>query len=103
MSESCFTSEQIRLPVVPLRGMVAFPSIPMSLEVAREKSIHAIRAAERLGGCIMLIAQKDISVERPTPDDLYRVGTIAKIKQTVKTNEGSVRVILEGKSRASVL
>ena len=103
MSENCFTSEQIRLPVVPLRGMVAFPSIPMSLEVAREKSIHAIRAAERLGGCIMLIAQKDISVEKPTPDDLYRVGTIAKIKQTVKTNEGSVRVILEGKSRASVL
>ena len=103
MSESCFTSEQIRLPVVPLRGMVAFPSIPMSLEVAREKSIHAIRAAERLGGCIMLIAQKDISVEKPTPDDLYHVGTIAKIKQTVKTNEGSVRVILEGKSRASVL
>ena len=103
MSETCFTNEQIRLPVVALRGMVAFPSIPMSLEVAREKSIHAIRAAERLGGCIMLIAQKDISVEKPSPDDLYRVGTIAKIKQTVKTNEGSVRVILEGKSRASVL
>lgn len=103
MSESCYTNEQIRLPVVPLRGMVAFPSIPMSLEIAREKSIHAIRAAERLGGCIMLIAQKDLSVERPAPDDLYRVGTIAKIKQTVKTNEGNVRVILEGKSRASVL
>ena len=102
MSETCFTNEQIRLPVIPLRGMVAFPSIPMSLEVAREKSIHAVRAAERLGGCIMLIAQKDLGVEKPTPDDLYRLGTIAKIKQTVKTNEGSVRVILEGKSRALV-
>lgn len=103
MSVCNSTNEQIRLPVVPLRGMVAFPSIPMSLEVARDKSIHAIRAAERLGGCIMLIAQKDLSVERPTPDDLYRIGTIAKIKQTVKTNEGSIRVILEGKSRAAVL
>ena len=102
MSETCFTNEQIRLPVVPLRGMVAFPSIPMSIEVAREKSIHAVRAAERLGGCIMLIAQQDLAVEKPTPDDLYRIGTIAKIKQTVKTNEGSVRVILEGKSRAYV-
>ena len=102
MAESCLTNEQIRLPVVPLRGMVSFPSIPMSLEVAREKSIHAVRAAERLGGCIMLIAQQDLSVEKPTPDDLYRIGTIAKIKQTVKTNEGSVRVILEGKSRALV-
>ncbi|MBQ5390153.1 MAG: LON peptidase substrate-binding domain-containing protein, partial [Clostridia bacterium] len=102
MSESCYTKEQIRLPVVPLRGMVAFPSIPMSLEIAREKSIYAVRAAERLGGCIMLIAQQDLAVEKPTPDDLYRFGTIAKIKQTVKTNEGSVRVILEGKSRAIV-
>ena len=46
MSESCYTKEQIRLPVVPLRGMVAFPSIPMSLEIAREKSIYAVRAAE---------------------------------------------------------
>ena len=96
-------NEQINLPVVPLRGMVAFPSIPMSIEVARDKSIHAIRSAERLGGCIMLIAQKDMSIEKPTPDDLYRVGTIAKIKQSVKTNDGNVRVILEGKGRATVV
>ncbi len=103
MSYSTNLSEQITLPVVPLRGMVAFPSIPMSIEVARDKSIHAIRSAERLGGYILLVAQKDIAVERPTPDDLYRVGTIAKIKQSVKTNEGNVRVILEGKNRAEVI
>ena len=103
MSYSANSSEIINLPVIPLRGMVAFPSIPMSIEVAREKSIHAIRSAERLGGCIMLIAQKDISIERPAPDDLFRVGTIAKIKQSVKTNEGNVRVILEGKRRATVV
>ena len=103
MSCNTIPNEKINLPVLPLRGMVAFPSIPMSIEVAREKSIHAIRSAERLGGCIMLIAQKDITVEKPTPDDLYRVGTIAKIKQSVKTGDGNVRVILEGKSRATVL
>ena len=103
MSYSTNSTEQINLPVVPLRGMVAFPSIPMSIEVAREKSIHAIRSAERLGGCIMLIAQKDMTIEKPAPDDLYRVGTIAKIKQSVKTNDGNVRVILEGKSRATVV
>ena len=51
----------------------------------------------------MLVAQKDMSVEKPTPDDLYRIGTIAKIKQSVKTNEGNVRVILEGKCRAEVV
>ena len=102
MSENCLVKEQINLPVIPLRGMVAFPSIPMSIEVARDKSIHAIRTAERLGGCIMLIAQKDIAVEKPMPDDLYRIGTIAKIKQSVRTNEGNLRVILEGKSRAEV-
>ncbi len=103
MTDSCFTKEQINLPVVPLRGMVAFPSIPMSIEVARDKSVHAIRTAERLGGCIMLITQKDMAVEKPTPDDLYRVGIIAKIKQSVKTNEGNVRVIIEGKCRAEVV
>ncbi len=103
MSYCTNSTEQINLPVVPLRGMVAFPSIPMSIEVARDKSIHAIRAAERLGGCIMLIAQKDISVEKPNPDDLFKIGTIAKIKQSVKTSDGNIRVILEGKSRATVL
>ena len=102
MAEIISHSEEINLPVVPLRGMVAFPSVPMSIEVAREKSIGAIRVAERLGGCIMLIAQTDVSVDKPTPDDLYRVGTIAKIKQSVKTAEGGVRVILEGRARAEV-
>ena len=102
MAEIISHSEEINLPVVPLRGMVAFPSVPMSIEVAREKSIGAIRVAERLGGCIMLIAQTDVSVDKPTPDDLYRVGTIAKIKQSVKTTEGGVRVILEGRARAEV-
>ena len=84
MAEIISHSEEINLPVVPLRGMVAFPSVPMSIEVAREKSVGAIRVAERLGGCIMLITQTDVSVDKPTPDDLYRVGTIAKIKQSVK-------------------
>ncbi len=102
MTDNCFTKEQINLPVVPLRGMVAFPSIPMSIEVARDKSIHAIRTAERLGGCIMLVAQKDMAVEKPMPDDLYRVGTTAKSKQSEKTNEGNIRSILEGKCRAEV-
>ena len=102
MAEIISQTEEINLPVVPLRGMVAFPSVPMSIEVAREKSVGAIRVAERLGGCIMLIAQTDVSVDKPTPDDLYRVGTIAKIKQSVKTAEGGVRVILEGRARAEV-
>ena len=66
MAEIISHSEEINLPVVPLRGMVAFPSVPMSIEVAREKSIGAIRVAERLGGCIMLIAQTDVSVDKPT-------------------------------------
>ena len=102
MAEIISQTEEINLPVVPLRGMVAFPSVPMSIEVAREKSIGAIRVAERLGGCIMLIAQTDVSVDKPTPDNLYRVGTVAKIKQSVKTAEGGVRVLLEGRARAEV-
>ena len=102
MAEIISHSEEINLPVVPLRGMVMFPALPINIEVARDKSIGAVRVAERLGSYIVLVAQTDVSVDKPTPDDLYRVGTIAKIKQSVKTAEGGVRVILEGCARAEI-
>ena len=103
MPHTDFTGEEIRLPVVPLRGMVAFPTIPMSIEVSRERSIHAIESAEKINGNVLLIAQKDPAVDRPSANDLFTVGTVAKIKQTVKTADGGLRVILEGVCRASIV
>ena len=94
--------EKYTLPVIPLRGIVAFPSISLSFEISNEKIIKTCEMADKEDNKIFLVTQKDISVENPSEDDLYEVGVIAKIKQYVKLPEGNVRVIVEGISRASV-
>lgn len=95
--------ENITLPVLPLRGLVAFPSIPVSFDVEREVSLKAIKNAQKNNNLILLVTQKDISVKLPTKDDLFTVGTIATIKQTMKTQEGFTRVVAEGSCRAEIL
>ncbi|MBE6637700.1 MAG: endopeptidase La [Ruminococcaceae bacterium] len=95
--------EESRLPVIILRGMIAFPSIPMSFEILDEKVAAAVEEAERRDGLIFLVSQKDLSVDEPTPEDLYLVGTAAKIKQTVKLPEGNLKVFVTGYCRASVV
>ncbi|MBQ9121023.1 MAG: endopeptidase La, partial [Clostridia bacterium] len=95
---------RLTLPVIPMRGMVAYPGIPLSFELSRDFSIAACEAASAQSEMLLfLVAQKDIAVEEPSFDDLYRVGTIVKIKQTLKTPEGNLRVIVDGLERASVL
>ena len=102
MSNVLHSTDRFSIPVVPLRGMVAFPSMPLSIEIARPASADAIRVAEETDGRILLLAQKDLSVENPEPEDLFAVGTVALIKQSVKTSEGAIRVLLEGQGRAAV-
>ncbi|MBO5110240.1 MAG: endopeptidase La [Clostridia bacterium] len=95
---------RLTIPVIPLRGMVAYPGIPLSFELSRDFSIAACEAASAQSEMLLfLVAQKDLAIEEPTFDDLYRVGTIVKIKQTLKTPEGNLRVIVDGLERASVL
>ena len=95
--------EKMTLPVIPLRGQVAFPSIPFNFELAREISISACDFATDAGTHIFLVGQKDISIESPEAKDLYTVGTVCKIRQTLKTSDGHVRVIAEGVCRAGAL
>lgn len=92
--------EQQQLPVVALRGTVAFPGIPVSIEVVRPSSVAACEAASASSGTVFVVAQREISVEKPMPEDLYKTGTVARIKQSVKTSEGNIRLILEGQCRA---
>ncbi|MBE6561716.1 MAG: AAA family ATPase, partial [Ruminococcaceae bacterium] len=94
--------EKLTLPVVPLRGLVAFPALPLNFELVRDISISACNAAADADMYIFLVAQKDIDVEVPEAKDLYTVGTVAKIRQTLKTADGHMRVIAEGMSRATV-
>ncbi|MGN1195145.1 MAG: endopeptidase La [Acutalibacteraceae bacterium] len=92
------------LPALALRGMVMFPKMRLHFEVGRSKSIAAVNAAVHNEQMIFLVTQRDISVDDPTPLELYKIGVIAEIKQVIR-NPGSnnLRVVVEGVCRAKVL
>ncbi len=95
--------EKLTLPVIPLRGIVAFPSIPVNFELEREISKSACRAASNDDMYVFLLTQKELNTEDPKQEDLYAVGTVAKIKQSIqKPQNGNIRVIAEGMCRATV-
>ncbi len=96
--------ERLSLPVIPLRGIVAFPGVTLNFEVTHELSVKAAEAAFETDSIVLLCATRELidDSESITPNDLYRVGTVAKIKQSVKTPEGNMRLIAEGYTRASV-
>ena len=91
------------LPVIPLRGIVAFPSIPISFEIERPVSVAACEAATNGDMTVLLVTQSDIACEDPARRDVYDVGCVARIKQCVKTPEDVIRVIADGLCRAEVL
>lgn len=90
------------LPVVPLRGIVVFPQNLSSLELTGDTALAALDAASKSDGVAFFVLQKDYSVENPKTDNLNEMGTVAKIKQTIKTNDKARRVILEGINRAVI-
>ena len=90
------------LPILPLRDIVVFPHMIVPLFVGRDKSIKALEAVMNEDNKVFLIAQKDGSVEDPTEDDLYRVGTLGNILQLLKLPDGTVKVLVEGISRAQI-
>lgn len=96
--------ESLTLPVIPLRGVVAFPSIPVNFELEREISKKACQAALSSNMLVFLLTQKDTSVDEPSDGDFYKIGCVAQIKQTLtKNQDGNIRVIAEGYCRAEVV
>ncbi len=96
------TKKTITLPVLALRGLPVFPYMIIHFDVGRMKSINAIEECMIEDQLIMLVAQKDPDMETVSPDDLYRVGTISKVKQVLKVSDDDVRVLVEGISRAKI-
>ena len=94
--------DQTTLPVVALRGAVAFPGVTLSFELSDELCINAAEAAFDTDSLVVICSVADLSSEKLSTSSLYRVGTVAKIKQSVKTPEGNMRIITEGYSRATV-
>lgn len=90
------------IPLLPLRDIVVFPHMVVPLFVGREMSITALEKAMSKGSDIMLVTQKDARVNEPMREDLYDVGTIATIMQLLRLPDGTVKVLVEGKDRASI-
>ncbi len=89
--------------VMPLRDVVVFPGTVMPLFVGREKSINAIVEAMKGDRQIFLVSQKSADLDNPTFEDVYRVGTLATILQTLKLADGTVKVLIEGMDRFELL
>ena len=90
------------MPAIALRGLTIFPNMIIHFDVSRQKSIIAVEQAMMQEQKLFLVAQKDISVEEPTREEVYSIGTIAIVKQVSKLPGGLVRVLVEGISRAKL-
>ena len=90
------------IPILPLRDIVVFPHMIVPLFVGREKSVRALEAVMAQNKQILLLTQTDASTEEPSADDLYRIGTLGSILQLLKLPDGTVKVLVEGGSRAQV-
>ena len=95
-------TQQRTLPVLPLRDVVVFPYMVMSLFVGRAKSISALDEAMNEGKQLLLVSQKQADLEEPTVNDVFDVGTIANIIQLLKLPDGTVKVLVEGQQRAKI-
>ncbi|MBQ2718947.1 MAG: endopeptidase La [Clostridia bacterium] len=95
-------AEAMNLPVIPLRGTVAFPAVQMNLTISRPLSLKAFGEAATGNSAVLLVAQRDASVEAPTAKDLFHVGTVCTIKQVSKTPDGGLSAVFEGVCRAKI-
>jgi ATP-dependent Lon protease len=94
--------ENKTMPLLPLRGINVFPHMILHFDVGRTKSILALEDAMANEQTIFLVTQKDPKIEEPEIDDIYKIGTVSKIKQILKLPGDTIRVLVEGISRAEV-
>lgn len=95
-------SKTRELPLLALRGVLVYPTMVIHLDVGRKKSIASLESAMIGNQEIFLITQKEVAIEDPKPEDLYRIGTIAKINQMIKLPNGTMRILVEGLQRAEI-
>src|SRR5436189_5756247 len=102
MSEQAPATEIVQYPLLPLRDVVVFPHMVIPLFVVRPKSIKAMETAMEAGKSILLVAQKSAAKDDPGPEDMYEIGCISNILQMLKLPDGTVKVLVEGGSRAHI-
>ncbi|HWW16486.1 MAG TPA: endopeptidase La [Candidatus Dormibacteraeota bacterium] len=96
-------SEVRRVPMMPVREMVIFPEMMHPFIVGREASVRALEDALAGDKKIFLVTQHDASIDDPKPEEIYQVGTLANIVQSVKLPDGNIKVLVEGIERGRLL
>ena len=89
----------IELPIIALRNTVLFPNVVLPITVARDKSVKAISEAQKNGKWIGVVAQKDSNNDDPMPEDIYQVGTLAKVVKQIKMPDGNTTIFIMGRMR----
>src|SRR3979490_1032285 len=95
--------EQTKLAMVPIRDVVIFPFMMVPFVIGRESSVQALESALRGDKRIFLSTQHDATVDNPRPNEIYQVGTISNIVQSLKLPDGNTKVLVEGIERARIL
>src|SRR4051812_35811573 len=91
------------MPVLPLRDVVVYPHTVLPLFVGREKSVRALDVAMAGDKQILLVAQRSPDIDDPQSGDLYPIGTVATVLQLLKLPDGTIKVLVEGTTRAEVI
>ncbi|MGM0874457.1 MAG: endopeptidase La [Bacillota bacterium] len=90
------------VPLLPLRGLLVYPTMVLHLDVGRDKSVQALEKAMMEDHIIFLTTQKEIAIDEPKKEDIYEIGTLTKIKQMLKLPNGTIRVLVEGLDRGEI-
>src|SRR3989454_3588283 len=96
-------SDSKKLPMMPIRDVVIFPFMMTPFVVGRESSVRALEEALAGDRKIFLATQHDASVDEPKPNEIYQVGTIVNIVQSLKLPDGNIKVLVEGVERGKIL
>ncbi len=94
--------ENMTLPAIPMRGLVIFPGVPTSFEINNKRSVAAMKAAAMYGGNVFLACVKNADKPSDKPE-MYTMGVVAKIKQSLKLPDGNYRLLVEAKKRAELV
>ena len=95
--------ESKKLPMMPIRDVVIFPHMMTPFVVGRESSVRALEEALAADKKIFLATQHDASIDEPKPNEIYQVGTIVNIVQSLKLPDGNIKVLVEGVERGKIL
>ncbi|WP_018921636.1 endopeptidase La [Salsuginibacillus kocurii] len=90
------------IPLLPLRGLLVYPTMVLHLDVGRDKSVQALEKVMVDKKEIVLTSQTDLSVDEPSEDDIYHMGTLVYIKQMLRLPNGTIRVLVEGLNRTRI-